>query len=119
MQSGRQAYIGANLAEADGRLTVRSVPAGTPAHEQWLNFNDQIVAIDGHRASNSFLQSYIGEKRPGDKVRMTIFRHDRLRDIEFTLGVNERTVYRFIKEPQPTAEQRAGYERYFGVPIDR
>jgi predicted metalloprotease with PDZ domain len=117
--SGRPAYIGANLAETDGRLTVRSVPAGTPAHEQGLNFNDQIVAIDGHRASNSFLQSYIGEKKPGDKVRMTIFRHDRLRDIEFTLGVNERTVYRFIKEPQPTAEQRAGYERYFGVPIDR
>ncbi len=119
MSSGRQAYIGANLAETDGRLTVRSVPAGTPAHEQGLNFNDQIVAIDGHRASNSFLQSYIGERKPGDKIRLTIFRHDRLRDIEFTLGVNERTVYRFIKEPQPTAEQRAGYERYFGVPIDR
>lgn len=119
LPANRPAYIGANLAETDGRLIVRSVPAGTPAHEQGLNFNDQIVAIDGHRASNSFLQSYIGERKPGDKVRMTIFRHDRLRDIEFTLGVNERTVYRFIKEPQPTAEQRAGYERYFGVPIDR
>lgn len=117
--SGRPAYIGANLAETDGRLIVRSVPAGTPAHEQGLNFNDQIVAIDGHRATNAFLQTYIGEKKPGDKIRLTIFRHDRLRDIEFTLGVNERTVYRFIKEPQPTAEQRAGYERYFGVPIDR
>jgi len=119
LPANRPAYIGANLAETDGRLIVRSVPAGTPAHEQGLNFNDQIVALDGHRASNSFLQTYIGEKKPGDKVRMTIFRHDRLRDIEFTLGVNERVVYRFIKEPQPTAEQRAGYERYFGVAIDR
>ena len=34
----QKAYIGANLVDDNGRLAVRSVPAGTPAYEQGLNY---------------------------------------------------------------------------------
>ena len=78
-----RAYLGADLAEENGRLTIRSLPAGTPAYEQGLNTGDQIVAIDGYRASQNFLQSYLGERKPNDKVRLTVFRFDKLRDINF------------------------------------
>ncbi len=112
-----RAYIGANLAEDSGRLTVRSVPSDTPAYEQGLNTGDQIVAIDGHRASQSFLQSYIGEKKPNDRVKLTIFRFDRMREIEFTLGSNTRKDYTFVSVESPSAEQRRFYQSYLGAEL--
>jgi predicted metalloprotease with PDZ domain len=110
--NANKSYIGANLAEEDGKLMVRSIPADTPAYEQGLNTGDQIVAVDGNRANQSFLASYIGDKKPGDKVKMTIFRFDRLRDIEFTLGANSRKSYAVAAVESPSETQKALYQSY-------
>ena len=107
-----KAYIGADLAEDSGRLTIRSIPAGTPAYEQGLNTGDQIVAVDGYRASQNFLQSYVGERKPGDKIRFTIFRFDKLRDVDFSLGNNTRTDYRIAAVEAPTDIQKRLYADY-------
>lgn len=112
-----RAYIGANLAEDSGRLTVRSVPAGTPAYEQGLNFNDQIVAVDGYRASQAFLQRHLMERKPGDKVKLTVFRFDMLREIEITLGNDTTTIYRFETDRNAGERQRQMYRGYFGVDL--
>ena len=96
-----KAYIGASLAEDNGRLIIRTIIAGTPAFEQGLNTGDQIVAVDGYRASLTFLQSYIGERKPGDKIRLTIFRFDKLREITFTLGSDVRKEYDFSSVADP------------------
>jgi predicted metalloprotease with PDZ domain len=112
-----RAYIGADLAEEGGRLTVRSIPADTPAYEQGLNTGDQIVAIDGYRASQSFLQTYLSERKPADKVRLTIFRFDKLRDVTFTLGSNLRKDYSFSPVDNPTAEQRRLYQSYLNAEL--
>lgn len=110
--NANRAYIGADFAEDAGRLTVRSLPSDAPAYEQGLNTGDQIVAIDGNRASQAFVTSYIAEKKPGDKVRMTIFRFDRLRDIEFTLGGNMRRNYTFVPVESATDAQKSLYQNY-------
>jgi predicted metalloprotease with PDZ domain len=107
-----RAYIGADLVEEGGRLTIRTIPAGTPAYEQGLNTGDQIVAIDGYRASNAFLQSYLGERKAGDAVRLTIFRFDKLRDVTFTLGSNTRSTYSIRPVDNPTEEQQRLYRDY-------
>ena len=107
-----KAYIGADLAEDSGRLIIRSVRSDTPAYEQGLNSGDQIVAIDGYRASLARLQQYVGERKPGDKVRLTIFRTDRLRDLDFTLGENMRRDYSIVPVDKPTDQQRRLYRDY-------
>ena len=107
-----KAYIGADLVEDNGRLNVRTVRSDTPAYEQGLNSGDQIVAIDGYRASMARLQQYVSERKPGDKVRLTIFRTDRLRDIEFTLGENLRKDYTIVPVANPTEQQRRLYRDY-------
>ena len=111
-EGAKQAYLGGNLAEADGRLTVRAVPADTPAYQFGLNANDQIVAIDGNRASQTFLQSYLTGKKPGDKIRLTIFRFDELREIEVTLGGRARLDYKIVPVENPTDEQKRLYREY-------
>lgn len=107
-----RAYIGADTAEDGGRLTIRTVPAGTPAYDQGLNTGDQIVAIDGYRASNQFLQSYLGEKKPGDTVKLTLFRFDRLREVSFVLGANLRSEYSISPVENPTPTQQRLYQEY-------
>lgn len=112
-QAGKnRAYIGADTAEENGRLTVRSVPAGTPAYDQGLNTGDQIVAIDGYRATTQFLQSYLNEKKPGDTVRLTVFRFDKLREMNFTLGGNMRTEFSISPVSSPTETQKTLYRAY-------
>ncbi len=110
-----KAYIGADMAEEGGRLTIRSIPAGTPAYDQGLNTGDQIVAVDGYRASQAFLQSYVAERKPGDKVRFTIFRFDVMRDMEFTLGSNDRREYSIQKVAAPVDAQRRLYKQYLNA----
>lgn len=107
-----KAYIGADTAEDAGRLMIRSIPAGTPAYDQGLNTGDQIVAIDGYRASQSFLLSYINERKPGDRVRLTVFRFDKLRDFDFLLGANSRREYRMTEVESPSDEQHRLYADY-------
>ena len=108
----KKAYLGANLAEENGRLTVRSVPADTPAYQQGLNYGDQIVAIDGNRATLSFLQSYISELSPGDKVKLTLFRFDQLREMTITLGGDTRGVYKFVPFENADEKQKELYRNY-------
>ncbi len=107
-----KAYIGADFTEENGRLNIRTISANTPAYEQGLNTGDQIVAIDGYRASNSFLQSYLAERKPGDTVKLTVFRFDKLRDVTFKLGANTRADYSFKPVDQPSDDQRRLYRDY-------
>ena len=117
-ESGKsKAYIGAEMNQNNDRLTIRTIAAGTPAYEQGLNTGDQIVAVDGNRVSQTFLQTYIGQKKPGDKVNLTIFRFDKLREIVFTLGSDSRKEYDFSPVPTPTDEQKNLYKQYLNADL--
>ena len=115
-EGGRKtAYLGATTAEVSGKLTIRAVAAGTPAYEQGLNTNDEIVAIDGMRASQTFLQSVIAEKKPNDKIKLTIFRFDELREMEITLGGRAAANYKISMSENATENQKHLYNQYFGI----
>jgi len=114
-----KAYIGADLAEENGRLTIRSLAANTPAYEQGLNTGDQIVAIDGYRATNAFLQSYLAERKPNDTVKLTVFRFDKLRDVSFKLGANMRANYSFAPVAQPSEDQKRLYSDYMKAELGK
>ncbi|MEO6654652.1 MAG: PDZ domain-containing protein [Pyrinomonadaceae bacterium] len=110
--------IGADLAEENGKLTVKLILANTPAFEQGLNTGDQIIAVDGYRANQAFMQSYIGERGVKDKVRFTVFRFDKLRDITITLRDNSRTEYEFAPLAQPSDGQKKLYREYLNTDLN-
>lgn len=111
------AYLGANLRQEGERLNITAVPFGTPAYDQGLNANDQIIAVDGNRASQTFLQNYLSEKRPGDKIKLTVFRFDELREFEITLGGRAPQNYRIVAVDNPTDAQRKLYRDYLGAEL--
>ena len=124
----QQAFLGANLEQQGERLIVKTVPMNTPAYEQGLNANDQIVALDGFRVTQTDSFSKTSEKpsdavkdfaarldikKPGDKIRLAVFRFDQLRDIEITLGGQIKPDYAIVPVENPTDEQKRMYQSYF------
>jgi predicted metalloprotease with PDZ domain len=113
----KKAFLGGFMSESDGKLTVRALPSDTPAYQFGLNTGDEIVAIDGNRASNQFLNYILGEKKPGDKIKLTIFRFDSLRDIEITLEGRTTPNYRILAVTNPSEDQKRLYKEFLGADL--
>ncbi len=99
-------WLGAELNQQDERLIVSRVLAGSPAYEQGLNANDQIVALDGVRVNKEMFETMLTARRPGDVIRLTIFRFDDLRTLEIRLGDHMEVLFRILTLSQLTDEQR-------------
>jgi len=113
----KQAFLGGNLAQDGDKLMVRALASDTSAYQFGLNTNDQIVAVDGNRASQTFLTSYVADKKPGDKIKLTVFRFDALRDIEVTLGGQAKQDYKIVPVENPSEDQKRLYQDYLKSPL--
>ena len=118
----KQAYLGANFAtqyspQGEQRVNITQVISGSPAWEQGLNFGDQIVALDGLRVNAQTLNGFIAGKRPGDKARFTIFRHDSLREIEVTLGGRTPPDFQIVPVANATDSQKRLYRAHFNAEL--
>ena len=115
------AFLGANFEQQSDRLVVRNVPAGTPAYDQGLNANDQIIAMDGIRiAQPDVIRDFnarLEMKKPGDRIRLTFFRFDELRELTVTLAGRAPEDYRFLPVANVTDQQRKLYQGWLGTDL--
>ncbi len=112
-------YFGANLRDGEGGVTVTAVPAGTPAYESGLNADDLIIAVDGNQTANrNSLDAYMNLKSAGDKAVLTVFRHNKLREIEITFGRTPASGYSIVPVANPTDAQRELYRSYLFDDLD-
>jgi predicted metalloprotease with PDZ domain len=117
--TARRAYLGADLGQDGERLMVRRVYAGSPAYDQGLNANDQVVALDNMRVNNEGFNARLAEKRPSDILHLTLFRSDDLRTLDIKLGERTDGDYRILPVAQATAEQMRFYQDWLGAPYER
>jgi predicted metalloprotease with PDZ domain len=112
----REPWLGVTTREDGDALIVASAIDGGPAVQAGLYANDQLLALDGFRVDSSSLKERLAPKKPGDKVRFTIFRRDELRDVEVALG--EKPVEKVKIAPASGAGdgERAAYEAWLGEP---
>ncbi|HZI18629.1 MAG TPA: PDZ domain-containing protein [Pyrinomonadaceae bacterium] len=117
--AGERANLGANLAQEGERLRVTNVPSDTAAYEAGLYANDQIVAVDGFRATRDFLNARLEEKRPGDVMTLTVFRNEELRTVNVRLAGRSEGAYRIVPVRNPSDAQRRAYQAWLGAPFPR
>jgi predicted metalloprotease with PDZ domain len=108
-------YLGAEFTQDGDRLLIRRVYAGTPAYDQGLNAGDQIVALDGGRVNQQSILARLAERRPGEILNLTIFRHDDLRTIAIKLGGRVTPDYLVLPIRQPTPEQTRQYRSWLNA----
>jgi predicted metalloprotease with PDZ domain len=114
-----RAYFGATLRQDGDRLVVVNVPSDAPAYAQGINAGDQIVALDGARATLNFFTARLEEKRPNDEIQLTIFRADDLRTFRIKLGTRPEENYRIVPIKNPTPEQARLYESWLGAELPK
>ena len=111
----QKAYIGLNVEAKDGAASVTACLSDGPAYQAGVIAGDLVVALNGARLRTpAELDSLLKQVKPGESVKLSLFRHDTLRDIEFKADgrADGKWVIRRVKAP--TAEQKAMYESWLG-----
>jgi len=110
------AYIGLLANETGPVLKVNSVRAGSPAEQAGIYAHDEIIAMDGVRVSGSGFFPKLNSYKPGEVVRLHVFRRDELLEVPVTLGQAPRDVAYLWRVPDVTPAQKKNYEAWIGSP---
>ena len=100
------AWLGATLGDVGGRTTVSSIVEGSPAWVAGLSVGDDVLAIDGYRVTATSLDTRLSDRGPGDEVRMTIFRREKLLELRVKLAARPADTYR-IEKIEPDKEKKS------------
>lgn len=97
---------------------VGTVLEGSPAAEAGLYPEDEIVALDGSKADVNSLISRVDDRKPGERVTVTLFRRDRLMELPVTVGQRPADTVYLARVEQPTEAQKKAFERWLSTPWD-
>ena len=112
LDSERKPWLGAQTYDQGGRTMIRGILTDSPAYDAGLDIGDELLAINDKRVRNSDLQDRIAEFKPGDKVKVTFFRDDALREYDVTLRLQSVPSYKVVKTTSPTPLQKSIYESW-------
>jgi predicted metalloprotease with PDZ domain len=101
-----------------GNATVALVMDGSPAMEAGLYPEDEVVALDGYKVDGAGLLSRCEDKRPGETVRLTLFRRDKLMELTVALGLKPADVVYLTRVDKPTEAQKAAFHAWLGAAWD-
>ncbi|MBX3251831.1 MAG: M61 family metallopeptidase [Myxococcales bacterium] len=109
-----RAWLGAELRAEGGRLLVREVPSGTPAHDAGVAVDDELIAIDDERLPTD-LDRRLARLRAGEAVDLLVARRGRLRRLRVVLGERPSETWRLELDPAASATQRRNLESWLGA----
>lgn len=101
------AFLGAATQLQDGIPVISSVEWDSPAQRAGLMAQDQILALNGRRASAKSLEQALKTQKPGDRLRVLLSRHNAVREVEVTLGGKSERSFKITPASAPTALQAA------------
>jgi predicted metalloprotease with PDZ domain len=114
MGEGAPAWLGVTTRAEAGRAVVASTLAGGPGEAAGLYAGDEIVAVDGYKASESGLAERLAARRPGDIVRLTLFRRDELRELPVVLGEAPKDKWEIVPSASAGPNEKALYKAWLG-----
>lgn len=87
--AGPGAWLGVEAREADRRVKLAVVLTGSPAEAAGLAPDDELVALDGFQVKDKeFLDKRLRERKPGDRLRLHVFRRGELVQADVLLAEN-------------------------------
>jgi predicted metalloprotease with PDZ domain len=101
----------------NGRVKATEVLSGGAAERGGVSPGDEIVAADGARATEDSLRMIAAERGPRARVRVAVFRRERLLSLRLTLGARKAGVWKIERvEDAPAAAKRLA-RRWLGRPL--
>ncbi len=112
----RATGLGIRVRSESGRAVVDTVFSDGPAYHADISPGDEIIALDGFRVTKESIGERLLGRSPGERVTLTTFRRDELREVDITLGQRPHNRVDITPMATATAEQRAVYEGWLGAP---
>ncbi len=116
----QRAFLGVNIANVSAELAkeqelstnsgvyIIEVPSNGAAAEAGIERGDVIVKIDGDAVTKvAELTEKIGRKRPGDKIKVTVYRGKKLKEFDVVLR-NKQGTTDLVSKEEMTTEQLLG-----------
>jgi len=96
-------FFGASTCEQDGGLLIASVEWDSPAWKGGLSARDEILSVDGKKATGQSLRDTLSSKKPGDDLRMMVSRRGQRREIAIILTRKRERSFRIrpLQDPDP------------------
>lgn len=111
-----RAYLGFNLEDKGGIVSVTSVLIDGPAWAAGLNSGDEILSINGFRARGSDPTSVLDRVGPGDRLSLMVARRDEVLAVDFTADARPNARWRLARLKSPSELQKATYASWLGHP---
>lgn len=100
-------WLGAGTADQNGRLIITQVRSDTPAAAARLSVDDEIIAVEGLRVSNSQLDRRLELYGAETTVEFLISRRDQITTVPVKLGLKPEATWRLKFRANATDAQKA------------
>jgi predicted metalloprotease with PDZ domain len=99
-------FLGVRLSAEGGRTTVSTQLAGSPAEAMGLAVKDEILGAGGYRMGSDKLSFYVGTRKPGERLSLTIARNGRLMELSGRIGRRPDFEHRIQTVARATNDQK-------------
>lgn len=103
----KRGSLGVSLGGGDDGAHLTSVHDGGAAQKAGLSAGDVIIAVDGLKTSRSGLHRVVGERSPGDRLHLHVFRRDELHEFDVVLQAGDKEAAWFSLDEAATPEVQA------------
>jgi predicted metalloprotease with PDZ domain len=108
-------YLGIGVKTENGRETIKSVAANSPAQLAGVDAGDELLAIDGYKVSAEKLTDRLSQYQVGQAIQLTIFHGDRLITVPVTLAAPQPQQYKLQLLSDPTDRQRQLFAQWVSI----
>jgi predicted metalloprotease with PDZ domain len=105
---------GAATEDRNGIAVVSRVEWGSPAARAGLSVQDEILAVEGVRATSASIATALASGKPGDRLRILTARRGSVREFEVTLGPGTERSFRMKPMPDPAPLQKTIMASWLG-----
>jgi predicted metalloprotease with PDZ domain len=96
---------------------IATVLDGSPAMNAGLYADDEVIALDGLKCDATQLSNRVEDRKPGEVVKVTVFRRDRLIEVPVTLEAKPADGVYLQKVERPTEAQKASWQAWVQTPF--
>ena len=108
-------WLGAKLAGGNGEARLAQVFDGGPAQAAGLSAGDVLVAVDGLKVTGGNLETQLGRRKAGERLRIHAFRRDELMEFELPLADPPHTLVKLRLAERPSAAAKALRRGWIGA----
>lgn len=116
--STKKIGLGMTTQDVGEKTRITNIIPYSPAAKAGLDFNDEILALNGYRTRTTDLNERIASMKEGEEIMLTIFRNDKLKEVKLRLEFYGTPNYIIRKSVKPTELQKAIYESWLKEKFD-